>query len=50
MNIKASETTHLPNLTPALQLVDYWTELAAITSYAWFNGAMIFAAGAAKED
>lgn len=38
-----------PNLVPALQLVDYWTELAAIASYAWFNGAMIFAAGVAKE-
>lgn len=37
------------NLTPALQLVDYWAELAAIASYAWFNSAMIVAAGAAKE-
>ena len=39
-----------PNLAPVLQFVDYWTELAAITSYAWFNGAMIIAAGVAKED
>lgn len=37
------------NLTPTLQLVDYWAELAAITSYAWFNSAMILAAGVTQE-
>ena len=41
---------HLPNLAPALQVIDYWTELAAITSYAWFNSSMIFAAGAVKKE
>lgn len=50
MTDKISMAPLAPNLAPALQLVDYWTELAAITSYAWFNGAMIFAAGVAKED
>lgn len=41
---------HLLNMTPALQIVDYWAELAAIASYAWFNSAMIVAAGAAEKD
>ena len=50
MSHKLSEAIQLPNLTPALQLVDYWTELAAIASYAWFNGAMIFTAGTVKND
>lgn len=50
MNPKLSEAIHLPNLIPALQLVDYWTELAAITSYAWFNSAMIAAFGVAENE
>jgi len=49
MNHKLSEAIHLPTLTPALQLVDYWSALTAIVSYVWFNGAMIVAAGAAEE-
>ena len=50
MNTKTPLAPLAPNLTPALQIVDYWTELAAIASYAWFNGAMIFSASVAKED
>jgi hypothetical protein len=50
MSQKLSEAIQLPNLTPTLQLVDYWTELAAIASYAWFNSAMIFTVGAAENE
>jgi hypothetical protein len=50
MNPKLAELIHLPNFVPALQLVDYWTELAVITSYAWFNSAMIFASGVAERE
>ena len=50
MNDKIPEMPKLPNLIPALQVVDYWAELAAIASYAWFNGAMIFAAGASEKE
>lgn len=49
MNIKDSGPIPMPNLAPALQVVDYWTELAAIASYAWFNSSMIFAAAAVKK-
>jgi len=34
---------HLPELTPALQVVDYWMALASIASYAWFNSTLIAA-------
>lgn len=50
MTTKILGLPYAPNLTPALQVVDYWTELMAIASYAWFNGAMMFAAGVAEEE
>lgn len=50
MMTKTSGLPYAPNLTPALQVVDYWTEFVAIASYAWFNGAMMFAAGVATEE
>ncbi|MFW9611658.1 MAG: hypothetical protein ACMV0J_05650 [Fluviibacter sp.] len=48
MNEHTTAPAQALNLTPALQLVDYWAELAAIASYTWFNSAMIFAAGVTK--